>query len=194
MRLVLGLGNPGEQYAPTRHNVAWRVLDQLAERWRAGAGERHETFETRTAVVDGHAITLIKPLTFMNFSGTALTVWQERHEVPESLLVVSDDVYLPIGMLRLRARGSSGGHRGLESIEAAIGSREFARLRIGVGAVAGSAGLRDHVLEAVAPDERPALDDAIRQAAEAVTCWATDGLLVAMNRFNRKVRSEESEP
>ncbi|MBI5170027.1 MAG: aminoacyl-tRNA hydrolase [Candidatus Eisenbacteria bacterium] len=194
MRMVLGLGNPGEPYARTRHNVAWWVLDQLAARHGATSGERDSRYETRRVRLGGHDVVLMKPLTFMNRSGDAWMQWRERHELDAAdLLVVSDDVYLPLGALRLRANGSSGGHRGLESIEGALGHREYARLRFGVGAAESSAELREHVLEEFAPEEAPALEEAVRHAADAVECWVSQGTLAAMNQFNRKVRKEDSE-
>lgn len=193
MRLVLGLGNPGARYAATRHNVAWRVLDLLARRWDASPGESDPSYHARVARPGGRQVTLLEPLTWMNLSGTAVDAWRRTHGEPEDLLVVSDDVYLPLGMLRLRARGSSGGHRGLDDIEDVLGHREYARLRIGVGAVEDSSKLREHVLEEFAPEESPALDEAVRLAADAVECWVIDGILIAMNRFNRKVRKEVSE-
>lgn len=194
MRLVVGLGNPGERYARTRHNVAWRVLDELAARGDAGPGEDGETFRARRVRSGGHEVVLVQPLTFMNLSGEAVKEWQDRHGLDAGeLLVVSDDVYLPLGTLRLRVSGSSGGHRGLGSIEAVVGHRDYARLRVGVGAAEGSEGLREHVLEEFAPEELPALGVAVRDAADAVECWLAEGALAAMNRFNRRVRREESE-
>lgn len=194
MRLVVGLGNPGERYARTRHNVAWRVLDELAARGDAGPGESGETYRARRVRCGGHEVALMQPLTFMNLSGEAVGEWQDRHGLDAGeLLVVSDDVYLPLGTLRLRVSGSSGGHRGLESIEAVVGHREYARLRVGVGAAENSAELREHVLEEFAPEELPALEVAVRNAADAVECWLAEGALAAMNRFNRRVRKEESE-
>jgi PTH1 family peptidyl-tRNA hydrolase len=137
---------------------------------------------------------LLAPLTFMNASGEAIREWQDRHGLDAGeLLVVSDDVYLPLGTLRLRAGGSSGGHRGLESIESTVGHRDYARLRVGVGAAESSEALKEHVLEEFAPEELPALEEAIRRAADAVECWLAEGTLAAMNRFNRRVRREESE-
>ena len=130
----------------------------------------------------------------MNASGDAL---RDREQCggldADALLVVTDDVYLPLGMLRLRASGSSGGHRGLESLESAMGHREWARLRIGVGAAQSSAALREHVLDEFSPEEAPALEEAVRYAADAVECWVSKGLRTAMNDFNRKVRKEVSE-
>ena len=196
MRLVLGLGNPGERYARTRHNVAWRVLDELARRHGATPDEDVAEYRTRRIRAAGDELVLMEPRTFMNASGEALAAWWGRHEAgPGSagLLVVTDDVYLPLGLIRLRGRGTSGGHRGLESVQQAVGSREYARLRIGVGAAESSAELREHVLDEVAPEEQPALEEAIRLAADAVERWVSEGLLAAMNEFNRRVRKEVSE-
>ena len=121
-----------------------------------------------------------------------MAAWREREGQESGLLVVSDDVYLPLGRLRLRTHGSAGGHRGLESIEATLGSRDFDRLRIGVGApvettepAEESGALREHVLEEFAPEELPALEEAVRRAADAVECWVAEGALGAMNKFNR---------
>ena len=194
MRLVLGLGNPGERYARTRHNVAWRVLDTLAERHGATRGEECGQYGTRRTRFGGDDVELMTPRTFMNASGDAVMEWQLRHGFdPAGLLVVTDDVYLPLGALRLRPGGSSGGHRGLESLEAALGSREYARLRVGVGAAEESAALREHVLEEFAPEDLPALETTVRLAADAVECWVARGTLAAMNQFNRRVRKEVSE-
>ena len=159
MRLVLGLGNPGARYAHSRHNVAWRVLDTLAERHRATSGEECREYRTRRTRFDGDDVELLAPQTFMNASGDAVMEWRSRHGLdPAELLVVTDDVYLPLGALRLRPAGPSGGHRGLESLEAALGSREFARLRVGVGAAEDSSALREHVLEEFAREELPVLE------------------------------------
>jgi len=194
VRLVVGLGNPGERYARTRHNVAWAVLDELAARHAAGEAPGHATFRARRAVIAEREVELLQPLTYMNLSGEALLAWRERNGNEHELLVVSDDVYLPLGFVRMRATGSSGGHRGLESIEAAVGGRDYARLRVGVGGVPGrrtgpetSAALKEHVLEEFAPEELPALEETVRLAADVVECWAAEGVLSAMNRFNRRV-------
>ena len=194
MRLVAGLGNPGERYARTRHNVAWLVLEELVARHGAQGSERGRTYRARLVRPGGREVVLLEPLTFMNLSGDAIQEWQDRHGLDAGeLLVVSDDVYLPLGTLRLRAGGSSGGHRGLESIETTVGHRDYARLRVGVGAAESSEALREHVLEEFAPEEQPVLEEAVRRAADAAECWLAEGLLAAMNRFNRRVRKEESE-
>jgi PTH1 family peptidyl-tRNA hydrolase len=195
VRLVVGLGNPGERYAGTRHNVAWRVLDALADRWQATDDSVAGLYAARRARVAGNPVELMEPLTFMNLTGEAVERWvHENQGPPEDLLVVSDDVYLPVGALRLRAGGSSGGHHGLQSVEAALGSRDFARLRIGVGAAESSAELREHVLEAFSPEERPMVDETVLRAADAVECWVAEGIGTAMNRFNRRAGKEVQEP
>lgn len=194
MRLVVGLGNPGERYAATRHNVAWWTLDELLGRWPAETLDVPGVSRVHRIRVRDVPLELLRPLTYMNLAGAALRHWVQQNQAsPEDLLVVTDDVYLPIGRLRLRARGSSGGHRGLESVEEAVGHREFARLRIGVGAADSSAELRDHVLETFNPEEEARAREAVRRAADAVECWATEGLGAAMNRFNRRISEEVSE-
>jgi peptidyl-tRNA hydrolase, PTH1 family len=190
--LVVGLGNPGSDYADTRHNVGWWVVDRLARRWRATPDERRAEYRSWTAAPRDKRVTLLEPLTFMNLSGDAVNAWREGHELNvEELLVVTDDVYLPVGALRVRPEGSSGGHRGLESIEAALGGRGYPRLRIGVGAPV--TGLRQHVLDTPSGDERLELERAADRAADAVECWWLEGILETMNRFNRKVSKEVSE-
>jgi PTH1 family peptidyl-tRNA hydrolase len=191
--LVLGLGNPGPRYARTRHNVGWRVLERLVGRWGAAPAGEHDTWRAWRAERVGRTVDLLVPLTYMNASGAALEAWRGSQPLdPAGLLVVVDDVYLPVGRLRLRTSGSSGGHRGLESLEQVVG-REFARLRIGVGAAEDPAGLREHVLDEFGVEEETVVDEALERAADAVECWVAEGSLAAMNRFNRKTSMEESE-
>jgi len=193
VHLVVGLGNPGERYTRTRHNVAWWVLDALAERHAATEGPSDPTYRVRQCRIAGHELALLQPLTFMNRSGEALAAWRARQGKEDGLLVLSDDVYLPLGAMRLRTEGSSGGHRGLESIETAFGGREYARLRIRVGAAESAAALKQHVLEEFAPEEMPALEDVVRRSADCTEVWVAEGALGAMNRFNRRVRQKETE-
>lgn len=192
MALVLCLGNPGERYARTRHNVGWQVLDALRSRLDACEGAREPEYREWVAGVGQKRVALVQPLTFMNLSGAALTAWRERNPDDGELLVVADDIYLPVGWLRIRRTGSSGGHRGLESIEQALASASYARLRVGVGAVA-SGELKQYVLEEPTAAEAGAIEEAIRVAADAVECWLEEGILAAMNRFNRKVPREATE-
>jgi PTH1 family peptidyl-tRNA hydrolase len=191
--LVLGLGNPGPRYARTRHNVGWRALERLVGRWGATPAGGRDTWRAWRAVWGGRNVDLLQPLTYMNASGAALASWRESHDLdPAGMLVVVDDVYLPVGSLRLRTAGSSGGHRGLESLEQVVG-RDFARLRIGVGAAEDPAGLREHVLDEFDAEAETVVDGALERAADAVECWLAEGLLAAMNRFNRRIRMEEPE-
>ena len=194
MALVLGLGNPGARYERTRHNVGVRVVEALARRWKARPAEPAREYRAWEATPGGRAVALLRTRTYMNESGQALAAWQTRHplEVAE-LLVVADDVYLPVGTVRLRNGGSSGGHRGLESIGEALGSWEFARLRIGVGEAPDEA-LHEHVLEEFSEAEEAEVAEAVLTAADAVECWIGEGVLAAMNRFNRRVRKEDPEP
>ena len=189
--LVVGLGNPGRRYEDTRHNAGWRVVHALVARWKALPGESDPTYRWWRGTARGREVDLMTPLTYMNRSGEALQAWRERHGLdPATTLVVTDDVYLPIGMLRLRPRGSSGGHRGLESLATALEGTEFARLRVGVGEVA-AAELREHVLAPPTAEETESLAEAIDRAADAVECWTEEGILAAMNRFNRKIGKED---
>ena len=194
MALVVGLGNPGSEFAGTRHIAGWWVVDELVRRWKASPGGPQDEYRSWNATVHRHTVTLMKPSTWMNLSGDAVAVYRDRHglETPQ-LLVVADDVYLPAGHLRLRAAGSSGGHNGLKSIEQALASREFARLRMGVGSVTASR-LREHVLEAPQQDEAALLERATAEAAETVEYWLVEGIIAAMNRINRRVPREVPEP
>ena len=186
MKLVAGLGNPGRQYAGTRHNIGFDVIDELASRHRV-------SFEAAPAEAlmgkwrkDGDVILLVKPLTFMNLSGVATgeLLRYFKIDVPD-LLVVTDDVNLPIGRLRVRGSGSEGGHNGLRSMAQQLGTTEYSRLRIGVGRGDQRRDLADHVLGGFAPEEQSGVKDAVTRAAEAVECWINDGLAKTMNVFNR---------
>jgi PTH1 family peptidyl-tRNA hydrolase len=193
--VVFGLGNPGPRYHATRHNVGFRVVDVLVRRSGAVPAPATPEYRAWRGVLAGRGVDLVQPSTFMNRSGEALAAWRERHGLEsESLLVVADDVYLPFGVLRLRARGSSGGHRGLESIESALGTGDYPRLRVGVGAAEDAAALREHVLETLDDDEAAQALEAEARAADAVECWIERGLLDAMNRFNRRTTKEVEEP
>jgi PTH1 family peptidyl-tRNA hydrolase len=192
--VVLGLGNPGARYERTRHNVGARVVEALVERWQARPADSAPEYRAWEASPGGRAAALLRTRVYMNESGRALAAWGARHPFDAAeLLVVADDVYLPVGVLRLRPGGGSGGHRGLESVGETLGTREFARLRVGVGA-APSEVLRDHVLEEFGAGEETEAAAAVIEAADAVECWIGEGMLAAMNRFNRRVRKEDPEP
>ncbi|MCX7006391.1 MAG: aminoacyl-tRNA hydrolase [Kiritimatiellaeota bacterium] len=186
MKLIVGLGNPGKQYERTRHNIGFAVLDELAKRadvafrkpWLAKA-------ETAQAELAGQNVLLAKPVTFMNLSGTAVApLARKRGLEPADVVVVSDDMELPLGKLRIRARGGAGGHNGLKSVIEQLGSDEFARVRVGIGRSAGEGDATNHVLGRFSADERRALEPVIATAADAVESILRDGAEVAMNKFN----------
>ncbi len=181
IRLVAGLGNPGREYQRTRHNVGFMVLDRLAadgqlpwdysEKWGAAWAKTN--------------VILVKPATFMNRSGQPLAAIANFYKIAaEEILVVLDDFALPLGRLRIRTKGSSGGHNGLESIFEHFGTEEMPRLRIGIGA-APSRGSVDYVLGRFFEEEQPVVDSTIKRAAEAVKCAIDKGLFAAMNVFNQ---------
>jgi peptidyl-tRNA hydrolase, PTH1 family len=191
MKLIVGLGNPGPRYADTRHNVGWRVAEELAA--AVGAGAWREKFDA--AVTEGpcggQKVALLRPLTFMNLSGLAVRQAMDFWKLElADLLVVLDDMALEVGRIRLRVDGSAGGHNGLESVISHAGSDAFARLRVGIGPAPPVDEHVDFVLSPFSKRERPAVDEAIDRAVDAVRCWVSDGPQVAMNRFNRVTRDE----
>lgn len=196
MRLVVGLGNPGAEYVFSRHNLGFRVVERAAERlklaWRPGAGPY---LEARS--LERGDFALVKPTTYMNASGEALGAFALRGElVLEELLVVVDDLDLPTGQLRLRRSGSDGGHRGLRSIIAALGSGEFARLRVGIASPRAGRDAAEFVLDdRLEPDEVRALDASIDSASEAVILWRSWAPIEElMNRFNRRIDRIDRNP
>ncbi len=184
VKLVVGLGNPGGQYAETRHNIGWMALDRIADRaGRSGRGRGRDASEVLELRWKGLDLVLAKPLTYMNDSGIAVRKLMARHHVPMAdLLVVADDFALPFGKLRFREAGSHGGHNGLRSIIDELGSEKFSRLRVGIGEP--GRGAIDHVLSRFSPDERACLPVLLDAAADAVEAWARDGTSRAANRFN----------
>jgi PTH1 family peptidyl-tRNA hydrolase len=185
--LVAGLGNPGAEYAGTRHNIGFVVADRLAAQF-GSKWERSAKWEALTTRC-GKAI-LVKPLSFMNRSGRPLRAVAEFYKIhSDQTLVVLDDLALPLGRIRIRPSGGTGGHNGLESIIAEFGTEAIPRLRIGIGSGLREGGV-DYVLGRFSDEEKPLIDSAIERAAEAVKCAIDNGLVSAMNRFN----SETSPP
>jgi PTH1 family peptidyl-tRNA hydrolase len=186
VKLIAGLGNPGEKYRGTRHNVGFAVVDELAR--RAGAAfdaAPAEAVAARWRRGDD-VVLLVKPLTFMNLSGQAIGDLLRFYKVPAAdLLVICDDVHLPLGRLRIRGAGTEGGHNGLKSVAAALGTLAYARLRIGVGRGDLRRDLADHVLARFEADERDAIAEAIPRAADAAAAWLDRSLDEVMNLFNR---------
>jgi PTH1 family peptidyl-tRNA hydrolase len=186
VKLIAGLGNPGPRYRGTLHNVGFAIVDELARR-RAAVFESAPADAVMARVRDPVVpLLLVKPLTMMNRSGDAVGALLRYFRIdPVDLLVVVDDVNLPVGRIRARPRGSAGGHNGLKSIIAAIGTGEFARLRVGVGRGDPRRDLADHVLARPAPDEAATLERAASEAADAVELFAREGIEAVMNRYNR---------
>ncbi|MEO8208261.1 MAG: aminoacyl-tRNA hydrolase [Chloroflexota bacterium] len=183
-KIVIGLGNPGQQYAQTRHNIGWMVLDRLAD--RAGWSGRARNKDAAVIVggrYRGLDVLLAKPMTFMNDSGVAVRKILARERAPlVEMLVVVDDFSLPFGKLRFREGGGPGGHNGLRSIIDEMGTEGFSRLRVGIGEP--DSGFIDHVLSAFEPEEKQRLDELLDAAADAVEAWARDGASKASNRYN----------
>jgi PTH1 family peptidyl-tRNA hydrolase len=183
VRIVVGLGNPGKRYDGTRHNVGYAVADSLASGPRAGSFQSRFSAQVCELVEDSGKILLVKPETFMNLSGRCVRQIVDFYQLPLSdLLVVCDDINLPLGKLRVRARGTHGGHNGLRDIQAHLGTTEYSRLRIGVDAPRDDA--VDHVLGRFRPAERAVIDDAVALAAQAVLVWAARGVEACMNQYN----------
>jgi PTH1 family peptidyl-tRNA hydrolase len=189
MKLVVGLGNPGRQYAGTRHNVGFDVLNLLAERHRLDW--ESAPADALIAKWRAAAVLLAKPMTFMNLSGQAIGELLRFYkiELPD-LVVIVDDVNLELGRLRARASGSAGGHNGLKSVIAGFGTEEFARLRVGVGRGDARRDLADHVLAKFDPEERTIVAEAVGRAADAAELFVAEGMEPVMNRFNRKEDAE----
>jgi PTH1 family peptidyl-tRNA hydrolase len=194
IRLIAGLGNPGPEHAATRHNIGFMVVDQLAAQfgstWERSAPHARED----ALVAKCGGVLLVKPLSFMNHSGYALLSVTQFYKIqPEQLLIVLDDFALPLGRLRLRARGGSGGHNGLASVIAEFGTEDIPRLRIGIGA-APREGSVDYVLGRFFDEEKPVVRATVARAVEAVKCAIDNGLVSAMNTFNSEtIRGDQIE-
>jgi PTH1 family peptidyl-tRNA hydrolase len=182
VRLIVGLGNPGPEYARTRHNIGFLVLDELASRCATGwqtADDAHSLVGIQDRLI------LAKPQTYMNRSGAAVHRLLERLELPrDRCLIVYDDMDLPFGSLRLRQRGSAGTHNGMRSVVSAVGSTDIPRLRIGISQAGQPGGAIDHVLGEFSDAERAEVASLLSTAADAVLAWANEGAAVAMNRYN----------
>jgi PTH1 family peptidyl-tRNA hydrolase len=184
MKVVVGLGNPGRRYEGTRHNVGFAVLDALAAAPNAGRFQVRFQAEIAELTEDSGKVLLVKPQTFMNLSGQCVRQVVDFYQLPlQDLLVVCDDFNLPLGKLRCRARGSHGGHNGLRDIQNHLGTQEYARFRIGVGAPEEGEAV-DHVLGRFRPSERPLIDDALQRAGQAIAAWWEKGIDFCMNQYN----------
>ncbi|HWQ74106.1 MAG TPA: aminoacyl-tRNA hydrolase [Syntrophomonas sp.] len=184
MKMIVGLGNPGKDYKDTRHNMGFMVLEELASRYRV------EKQESRFDAIIGHIridtekVLLVKPLTYMNLSGRAVQPLVHWYKLPlEDLMVVFDDMDLPTGSLRIRANGGTGGHKGMTSISERLGSKEFARARVGIGRPEYHE-VTDWVLGKFSREEQEIIQNAVKYAADALETWVKAGITSAMNEYN----------
>ncbi len=185
MKLVVGLGNPGRRYEGTRHNVGYIVVGELAKKYSAGGLKSRFQGETADAELNGEKALLLTPTTYMNLSGASVLAARDFYKIPhEDLLIICDDLNLPLAKLRMRTAGSAGGQKGLEDIIRRLGTDEFTRLRIGIGAPPEGWNWPDFVLSKFSKEEIPAMEQAIAQAVEAVAVWAREGVQTCMNRYN----------
>jgi PTH1 family peptidyl-tRNA hydrolase len=192
MKLIVGLGNPGRRYRGTRHNVGWEVIARLADRAGIRVNEDEGFAEVGRGMIGDRRVLLARPFTYMNVSGEAVRDLRRRHRVrPEDILIIVDDIDLPLGRLRLRAAGSAGGHNGLKSVIEALGTTGFPRLRVGIGRPPLGTDPADFVLARFTADEAPAVQVSIERAADAVELAVTEGLNAAMNRFNTRGIDDE---
>lgn len=186
MKIIVGLGNPGAQYAGTRHNVGFDVIAELSHRWLCGKGQRKFSSEVWEARVNSETVLLVTPLTFMNRSGEAVQALVRFFQVPgKDLVVICDDMNLPLGRIRWRASGSAGGQKGLADILGRMGSEEVSRLRLGVGRPPGQMDPAVWVLSRFRSEERDLCETMTKLAADSVQAWVSDGIVSAMNRFNK---------
>jgi len=187
MRFVVGLGNPGERYRHTRHNAGFMVVDAIAARLEGVVGEVQAGAWVASTRLGSEPVLLVKPLSFMNLSGEPVARLLEAHEGTAADLVVAvDDVALDLGTIRVRERGSDGGHNGLRSLIEVLGTEDFARVRVGVRQGQLPEDLAGYVLADFPPEDREAVDEAIDLSATAVSCLVREGSAAAMNRFNAR--------
>jgi peptidyl-tRNA hydrolase, PTH1 family len=191
MRLIVGLGNPGASFSGTRHNVGSEAVDLLAGRFGEPIKRRKFGALTSELAAGGHKVVLLKPQEYMNRSGQAVATAMGFYKLSSSdLMVVTDDLALPPGRIRLRSSGSAGGHNGLKDIISRLGTEDFARLRVGVGGP-GAANTKDYVLTRPPQEEREAIERAIPAAVDALVCWLEEGIEAAMSRYNVRKSGDE---
>ena len=189
MYIIVGLGNPGKKYAHTRHNVGFDTIDILAERYRISADTKKSKALYGKGMIEGRKVILAKPQTFMNLSGESVRELIDFYKIDEAkeLIVIYDDISLEPGQLRLRAKGSAGGHNGIKNIIAHLGGQEFGRVKVGIGEKPKGYDLADYVLGHFSKEERQKMDASLERAADAVVRILVDDMASAMNEYNKKV-------
>lgn len=191
MYLIAGLGNPTKEYDKTRHNVGFSVIDVLADRYRIDVSEKKHKALCGRGVIEGQKVLLLKPQTFMNLSGESIRAAADYYKIePEEMIVIYDDISLDPGQLRIRLKGSAGGHNGIKNIIANLGTQDFPRIKVGVGAKPPRMDLADYVLSRFGAGEQKLMEEAFGEAAEAAVMMMTDGAERAMNHFNAKKKAE----
>ena len=185
MRLIVGLGNPGAKFAGTRHNVGFSVIDELAEKYNISMDIKKHKAICGQGRIEGEKVILVMPQTFMNLSGESVRMVMDYYKcTADDLIVIYDDIYLAVGRLRIREKGSAGGHNGMKNIISQIGSQEFARIRVGVGEKPARMDLADYVLSRFDRDELPDIRKGCTDACDAVGIMLSEGAGAAMNRYN----------
>lgn len=187
MILIVGLGNPGREYANTRHNIGFRAIDQLSQQYSIPLNQKKHKAIYGSGYIEGLKVILAQPQTYMNLSGESVRELVDFYKIePEDVIVIFDDISLPVGQLRLRKKGSAGGHNGIKNIIAHLGSQDFPRIKIGVGEKPAGWDLKDHVLGAFSKEDEPLVKESIENAADACKIMLTDGIESAMNIYNQK--------
>ena len=191
MYLIAGLGNPTREYDKTRHNVGFSVIDVLADKYNIDVSDRKHKALCGKGVIEGEKVLLLKPQTFMNLSGESIREAIDYYKIdPEDIIVIYDDISLEPGQLRIRLKGSAGGHNGIKNIIAHLGTQEFPRIKVGVGAKPPKMDLADYVLSRFGAEEQKIMDEAFGEAAEAAVMMMTTGAERAMNHYNAKKKAE----
>ena len=192
MKVIIGLGNPGLKYAGSRHNMGFAVIEELAERHGIRVNTVRQKGMCGSGIIEGEKVLLVKPQTFMNNSGECARPVVDYYHLPlEDVLIVYDDIALPVGQIRVRAKGSAGGHNGMKSLIQHLGSGDFPRVRLGVGAKPPQMDLADYVLGHFPKDELPVIREAVRTGADAAEMWLAEGIDRTMNRFNTAAKKKE---
>jgi len=194
MKAIIGLGNPGREYAGTRHNVGFDAVTALADKYDLRIKDRKFKALVSDGIIEGQRIILVHPQTYMNLSGESVKAVADYYRLePEDLIIVCDDINLDIGRLRIRKKGSAGGHNGLKSIISELGTDAFPRIRIGVGGKPEGWDLAKHVLGRFSEDDDKIIRDMLKEAAGALETWLKDGIDMAMNRYNSIGKASEQE-
>ena len=187
MYIIVGLGNPTDKYQATRHNVGWDVITRIADDYRISLDTKKHKAICGKGYIEGEKVVIAKPITYMNLSGESVRELMDFYKVtPEEIIIIYDDISLDVGQLRIRKKGSAGGHNGIKSIISHLGTDEFPRIKVGVGDKPKDWDLADYVLSRFAKEEQPLIRDALKDSSDACKMIITSGIDAAMNQYNRK--------